>query len=132
MILLLDTHVAAWGWTLDKRLAPIWCERFVDPSVTVLISAVTPWEMGIKRASGRWPEVAAILNRWDSLIDEAGYKPLSITSRHAIHAAALDWPHRDPFDRILAAQAELEGARLVTADAWMLAFLPDALAATQG
>ena len=100
--------------------------------MTALISAVTPCEMGIKRSSGLWPEAGRILERWDSLIDEAGYRPLPITSRHAIHAAALNWPHRAPFDRIRAAQARLDSAGLITPDAWMLAILPDALHATPG
>ena len=130
MNLLLDTPVAAWGWTLDGRLGRTWHERLVTSSV--FISAITPWEMGIKHAAGRWPEAKTILDRWDSLLEESGYQPIAISSRHALHAAALDWSHRDPFDRMLVAQAQLEGAVLVTADPWMLAFLPDALDATQG
>lgn len=132
MILLLDTHVAAWGWTLDRRLHRVWHERLVKPSNRVLVSAITPWEMGIKHASGRWPEVGIILSRWEALMDESGFEQLPMTSRHGLGAAALDWAHRDPFDRILAAQSRLEGARLVTADAWMLAYLPDALNPTEG
>jgi PIN domain nuclease of toxin-antitoxin system len=129
---MLDTHVLAWWWSLDARLGKSARATVADPDNTVLVSAVTPWEMAIKHATGRWPAATSWLDRWDEFMREDGFETLPIHPRHGIHAAALEWSHRDPFDRILVAQARLEGARLITADAWMLAFLPDALNASEG
>ena len=132
MTLLLDTHVLAWWWSLNPRLGDAAKARIGEPGEVVLVSAVTPWEMGIKHASGRWPIAGSWLEDWDRFMAEDGFETLPIIPRHGIHAATLDWTHRDPFDRILAAQARIEGARLVTADTRLLAFLPDALNAQEG
>lgn len=76
------------------------------------------------RAAG-WPEAAPLLARWDALTAEAGFDPLPITAAQGRHAAMLDWDHRDPFDRMLIAQAEIEGFQLATADGALLRRWPD-------
>ncbi len=130
MILLLDTHALAWWWAEDPRLGGPARARIAHPETRVLVSAASAWEIGIKHAAGRWPDGPRMLDRWESLLAAARFEALPVGATHAIRAAALPWTHKDPFDRILAAQATLEGARLLTADPALLAFLPDALNAS--
>lgn len=125
MRLLLDTHVAAWWWAAHPALPPEARAAIADPANTVAVSAASAWEVGIKHQAGRWPEAAPLLARWDTLTAEAGFDPLPITAAHGRHAAMLDWDHRDPFDRMLVAQAEIEGFQLATADGVLLRRWPD-------
>ena len=78
----------------------------------VCFSAVTPWELGIKKALGKVSFPAGLPDR----LEAEGFEALSISARHAEHAATLPPHHRDPFDRMLVAQAQLESLALVTAD----------------
>jgi len=83
-----------------------------DPENDVWVSAVSPWEIEIKRAVGR-------LDAPDDVIDEigrAGFSPLPITFEHGVAAGRLPLHHGDPFDRLLVAQAQLEGLTIVTRD----------------
>jgi len=109
--LLLDSHVGLW-WLDDHPSIGPRCREHLVAAEEVFFSAVTPWELGIKRSLGK------ILIP-DGLVDAltaAGFMPLSITVAHAEHAPALPAHHRDPFDRMLVAQAQLEALTLVTAD----------------
>lgn len=110
MRLLLDTHVILWWLTDDPRLAEEIKDR-IDTEVDVFVSAVTMWEITIKQALGKigpadLPEHVA----------SSELRELPITSRHAIQAGRLPQVHRDPFDRMLVAQAQCEGLSLVTRD----------------
>lgn len=111
MRLLLDSHVALW-WLLDSDdLGPI-CRSEVSSADSVFFSPVTPWELGNKRALGK-------LDLPDGFIDElkrTGFTELPIISTHAESAVLLPPLHRDPFDRLLIAQARAESLTLVTAD----------------
>ena len=78
----------------------------------MLFSAATPWELGIKKALGKLTFPAGLTEK----LEAEGFEALSISARHAEHAAALPPYHRDPFDRILVAQAQLESLTVVTAD----------------
>lgn len=75
-------------------------------------SAVTPWELGIKKALGKLSFPAGL----PDMLEAEGFEALPISPRHAEHAATLPLHHRDPFDRMLVAQAQLESVALVTAD----------------
>ncbi len=132
MILLLDTHALAWWWANDPLLSGGARARIAHPASRVLVSAASAWEIGIKHAAGRWPEAPRMLDRWDALLAADRFEPLPINATHAMRAACLAWAHKDPFDRVLAAQAMLEGARLITADPALLAYLPEALHASEG
>jgi PIN domain nuclease of toxin-antitoxin system len=92
----------------------------------VLVSVASIWEMALKHRRGRWPEVAVIVADPGAQIAAEGMTPMTITLEHARAAGLLDWSHRDPFDRMLAAQAIVEGALLVTADR-VFASLPRSL-----
>ena len=127
MKLLLDTHALAWWFADNPRLAGGARARIAHPATQVLVSAASAWEMAIKHEAGRWPEAARMLDRWDALLAEAGFTPLAVSAAHGMRAARWDWTHRDPFDRLLAAQSMIEGAALVTADPILLELLPDAV-----
>lgn len=125
MRLLLDTHAAVWWWTSNAALPPEAHATIADPRNSVAVSAGSAWEIGIKHRAGRWPEAGVILERWDALVADAGFAQVAITAEHAMRAAALDWSHRDPFDRVLAAQSQIGDMTLMTADAPLRAFLRD-------
>jgi len=110
---LLDTHVWLW-WQLDHpRLGPAAREAIAAAS-EVRLSVASVWEMSIKSALGKLslPKGADIMRE----LELDGFVPLSIELEHAVRVAALTALHRDPFDRMLVAQAMLEGLTLVTAD----------------
>ena len=111
MRLLVDSHVALWWLDSHPSLGPT-CRRSIELADLVFFSAVTPWELGIKKALGRVSFPAGMTDR----LEAEGFEALSISPRHAEHAAALPPHHRDPFDRMLVAQAQLESLALVTAD----------------
>jgi len=109
--LLVDSHVALW-WLEDNEMLSEGCRTAIGTADEVFFSAATVWELGIKRALGKlhFPDGLA-----DALV-AAGFAELTITSAHADAAARLPAHHRDPFDRMLIAQAQLESMTLVTAD----------------
>lgn len=82
----------------------------------LLISSVVPWELATKFRIGKWPSADAILADLDSAVASRRLTPLPITLAHTRHAGLLSSRHKDPFDRVLAAQAEIEAAPIVTAD----------------
>jgi PIN domain nuclease of toxin-antitoxin system len=116
MKLLLDTHVLLWAAGSPDQLSPDARTLLEDPNNELVFSAASLWEITIKRSLGR-PEFqvdARVLRR--GLLDN-GYLELSITSEHAVFIDSLPSIHKDPFDRILVAQATVEGITLLTADA---------------
>jgi PIN domain nuclease of toxin-antitoxin system len=108
---LLDTHVLIW-WARRETLAEEALNAVADPDNHVMVSAASIWEAEIKAAAGRLQ-----LGRNLARESEArGFQQLAITSAHAVRAARLPGHHGDPFDRMLVAQAQLEGLTLVTRD----------------
>jgi len=112
MHLLLDTHVLLWWLDDSSRLGPTGRARIADPRARVFVSAATGCEISIKRALGKLRAPADL----DAVLDRAGLERLAITFRHGEAAGDLPPLHRDPFDRMLVAQARLERLALVTAD----------------
>jgi len=88
----------------------------------VFVSAASAWEIATKVRVGKWPEAAPIAARIEGVIRENGFFDLAVTIEHGRLAGALPGAHRDPFDRMLAAQALVEGMPLVTADPAFRAF----------
>ncbi len=111
MTLLLDTHVALWALTQPHVLASDVRARIVE-SPRVLVSAASVWEVSIKVALGKLEAPTGFAQA----CAEAGFEELPVRSAHAEAVRSLPLHHHDPFDRILVAQALLEGAVLVTAD----------------
>lgn len=111
MSLLLDTHVVIWWLDDDPTLADDIKDR-LDQDPDVYVSSATVWEVSIKQALGKLgpPDLP-------ERIRDSGFRHLAITADHGIAAGRLPAHHRDPFDRILIAQAQIEGLTLVTHDA---------------
>jgi len=116
MKLLLDSHLLLWAAGSPERLPVAARSLLEDPDNELMFSAASLWEIAIKRGLGRndFQVDARVLRR--GLLDN-GYSELPVTSEHAVAIDALPPIHRDPFDRILITQAQLEGITLVTADA---------------
>lgn len=112
MRLLLDTHALLWALSDDPRLSAEARHRISDPATDVVVSSASAWEISIKQALGK-------LDAPDDLadvIEAARMRPLPITVSHALLAGRLPRHHDDPFDRMLVAQAVLEGLILMTSD----------------
>jgi PIN domain nuclease of toxin-antitoxin system len=112
MRLLPDTHATLWLLGGDERLSRRAERLLKDASNEVLLSAAVVWEVAVKRSLGKLDAPDGFA---DLLLD-AGAEPLAVSLEHAEAVAELPWHHRDPFDRMLVAQADLEQAVLVTAD----------------
>ena len=115
MKLLLDTHLLLWAANEPERLSDRAISYFEDADHELLFSAASIWEVAIKSGLGR-PDFkvdARLLRR--GLLDN-GYCELPITSAHAVFVEGLPPIHKDPFDRILVAQANVEGITLLTGD----------------
>lgn len=117
MNLLLDSHIVLWWLSDDPRLSRK-ARRLIEGADQVFVSAATTWELAVKASLGklRMPE------GFVEVVEEEGFTHLPITPVHAMAVRSLPWHHRDPFDRILLAQAMVEGLRLVSADQMLLPY----------
>ena len=125
MKLLLDTHTLLWLAHEPDRLSPAVSEALCDATNDVLISAVSAMEIATKYRAGKLEYPTSLARNFVSSVTAQGFTPLSITCDHAERAGNLEWEHKDPWDRLLAAQSQLEGARLVTIDVKLTAFAID-------
>ncbi len=121
MRLLLDTHVWLWWMTHPERL-PQHVYDVVSDAQEVRLSAATVWEATIKHAGGKLPLPVGLPELVATSVRDAGMTRLAIDDRHALAVADLPALHRDPFDRLLIAQALVEGLTLVTADEQVRAY----------
>lgn len=113
MRLLLDTHILLWALAGDRRLGKAEA-LLLDPANTVMVSSASYLELAIKISQGK---IDVAIPQIRAAVVESGFKELPVNGTHAEILAGLPWRHKDPFDRILAAQALAEPLRLVTADA---------------
>jgi PIN domain nuclease of toxin-antitoxin system len=118
MKLLLDTHAFLWWDSDDAKLPEELHAAIASPLNEVYVSAASVWEIAIKRSSGKLIYEGAV----GKFIEVYGFRPLPITVEHAEWAGGLPQLHRDPFDRLLVAQAHLEGLVLVTVDDQILRY----------
>ena len=116
MSLLLDTHVFAWLFLGDPRLPPRVRALIETYESDIYVSAISAYEMSQKHRLGKWPEIAPIMDGFERLAHEAVFLVLDLKPVHAIRAGLFDPVHRDPFDRMIAAQAIVEGLRIVSKD----------------
>lgn len=114
--LLLDTHALLWWLADDARLSQRARSAIADPDRTVYSSSASAWEIATKHRIGRLPEAGELLADFSGILLRAGIEELPITSKHAVLAGTLAGAHRDPFDRMLAAQALCESLEVVTTD----------------
>ena len=119
---LLDSHVLLWWWFDPNRLSIAVRELLIDPSTPVLVSAASIWELSLKHHQGKLPELNGVITDLPGLLQADGFEALPISLAHGLRAGSYSQPHRDPFDRMLAAQAELERLVLLTADPQLSTF----------
>lgn len=117
MKLLLDTQCWLWWFAQPERLSEEVIAHIAAETNDLWFSVASVWEIGIKVAIGKLPLPEPIDRYISSRMLQLGARSLEITATHALQAAALPLHHRDPFDRMLIAQAQLEGMTLVSADA---------------
>jgi PIN domain nuclease of toxin-antitoxin system len=116
MRLLLDTHVLIW-WLLDDPHLTEKARRVISPADhRVLVSSASAWEIATKHRLGKLPEIGSIVGKLPTYIRRERFEILPITFDHALLAGQLAGPHRDPFDRMLIAQARREELHVVSGD----------------
>ena len=122
MKFLLDTHCWLWLQTERSRFDVDLLETLADPETERYLSAASAWEISIKYAVGKLPLPEPPAIYVPQRMRLSGFEGLAITHAHALAVAALPLLHRDPFDRVLVAQARIEGLTLVTADPTLEAY----------
>jgi len=113
---LLDTHVLLWWLFDDPKLSHIAHSVIQAPDNMILVSSASGWEIATKYRMGKLPHAGEVAHNLPSLLRKSRMDVLSITMEHALAAGMLPGPHRDPFDRMLIAQGEIEGLPIVTSD----------------
>ncbi len=116
MRLLLDTHCWLWWITKPEKLAPRAQSLIMDGRNEVLLSAASSWEIAIKHAIGKLPLPEEPETFVASRLTRDAITPFLITHSHALHVGSLPRYHRDPFDRLLISQAQLESVPIMTTD----------------
>ena len=116
MRVLLDTHAFLWWTTDDRRLSATARRVITDTDRRVYVSAASAWEIATKQHIGTLDGVPDAASRYAELAAADGFEHLPITHLHALRSGGYAVAHRDPFDRMLAAQSELESMPLVTCD----------------
>jgi PIN domain nuclease of toxin-antitoxin system len=122
--LLLDTNVAVWLLLGDReRVSAGAVQVLEDADNEVALSAASVWEIAVKRSLGK----VTLPDGWSAALRRLGFDPMPITAVHAHAVEGLPWHHRDPFDRLLVAQACVERCALVTADRRLVSYPVDTL-----
>jgi PIN domain nuclease of toxin-antitoxin system len=122
MRILLDTHCWLWMQMAPERLAAEVRELLTDPEHQLYLSAASSWEMAVKWALGKLPLPASPVEYVPSRLERQGVEGLPVQHRHALQVASLPHHHRDPFDRLLLAQARAERLTFLTADRELAAY----------
>ena len=112
---LIDTHLLIWTAAGEDARVPLRVRRWMDEN-SCFVSAVSGYEIAQKFRIGKLPQAAAMLRNFDRWVRELGFVLLPLTAAHAVRAGLLEGEHRDPFDRLLAAQAEAENMMLLSND----------------
>jgi PIN domain nuclease of toxin-antitoxin system len=115
--LLLDTHTVFWALTEPRHLSGVARVALEDKNNEIMVSIASAWEMAIKVGTGKWPEAAALVDALEAELLSVSFRLLPIEPAHARLAGLMPAAHRDPFDRMLAAQAIIDDLTLVTVDA---------------
>jgi PIN domain nuclease of toxin-antitoxin system len=118
---LLDTPVLLWWLGGESKLSRRARRAIQNQETTVLVSAASAWEIAIKTKAGKLDAGPLVANFHNELVQE-GFSELPISSDHAIRAGLLEGPHKDPFDRMLAAQAQAENLAVISKDSFFDAF----------
>lgn len=116
MNVLLDTHAFLWAVMQPGELSPKVRKLLENPATDIAVSAASAWEIATKFRLGKLPSAAPIVADIDDVARRLGARWLAVNQRHAIRAGRYSQAHKDPFDRMLAAQSELENLPLVSKD----------------
>jgi PIN domain nuclease of toxin-antitoxin system len=113
--ILLDTHALIWWLEGGMKLSPAARLAIANPESTVLVSAASAWEIAIKQHAGKF-RVPDLIKDFQGRLQQEGFVELPISIEHAVTAGALPGSQKDPFDRVLIAQSQVENAAMVTRD----------------
>ncbi len=113
---LIDTHILLWWLFNDPKLDDISREIIKNPNSQIFVSSASAWEIATKHRIGKLPEAKELIENYAQTLEKARFLELSITNAHAIRAGLLPITHRDPFDRMIMAQGELENLPIITHD----------------
>ena len=113
---LLDTHALVWWLFSPRLLSDTAREAIGDPDNEIMVSAISGYELGNKNRLGKWEEVASLANAFEERITAEAFTLIALSGRHASVAGLLTGTPRNPFDRMIAAQAIMEGMPVLTVD----------------
>lgn len=116
MNLLVDTHTLLWSYFDPSRLSATATTALIDPNNRVLVSPASCWEIAIKISIGKLQIAESFLDFVQHAVVDNGFKFLSLKPRHAAELISLPYHHRDPFDRMIVAQAIVEQLTIVSSD----------------
>lgn len=116
MRFLLDTHTLLWSFNGDPSLSPRARRVIEDGSNEILVSAASAWEIATKVRLGKLPTGEELISKLDQFLAQLGFEGLPISLAHAARAGMLTGEHRDPFDRMLIAQAQSEDLSIISND----------------
>jgi len=114
MRVLLDTHALLWWLSDDTALTRSARRTIADTKNTLIVSAASAWEIATKVRLGRLPSANDLAADFSGHLDRDGFELLGISAEHGIRAGLLPGPHKDPFDRMLIAQAQAENMPIIT------------------
>jgi PIN domain nuclease of toxin-antitoxin system len=124
---LLDTHVLLWWLFDDERLSETARALVSDPEHHILVSSASAWEIATKHRLGKLPSADVLVTDITGWVRKARFGELAVTIAHAQRAGSWTQAHRDPFDRMLAAQSSLEDIPLISVDPALRTFGVDVL-----
>lgn len=119
---LLDTHSLIWWWNDDARLSLAARDAIAESDNEIWVSAASAWEIATKARIGKLADMPDAVTRYPALMARNRFRALPIEEGHALRAGQYPQLHRDPFDRLLAAQAEIEKMPLITRDSELASF----------
>lgn len=117
MSYLIDTHILLWWLFDDPKLGTNSREIIRNRDNRIIVSSASAWEIATKYRIGKLPEAKQLVEEYSQILHQAKFIELAITTVHALRAGNLPIAHRDPFDRMIMAQAELENLPIITYDA---------------
>jgi len=117
MSYLIDTHILLWWLFDDPKLGTNCREIIRNRDNRIIVSSASAWEIATKYRVGKLPEAKQLVEEYSQILYQAKFIELAITTVHALRAGSLPIAHRDPFDRMIMAQAELENLPVITYDA---------------
>ncbi|MGH3950528.1 MAG: type II toxin-antitoxin system VapC family toxin [Pseudonocardiaceae bacterium] len=114
--LMLDTHVLLWMLTNPAKLSKTVRETVTERRTELFVSAASAWEIATKQRLGKLPAASVLVSAYNRHLSRLAVESIPITDEHSLLAGSMEWHHRDPFDRMIAAQCMTESLPLATAD----------------